>query len=43
VLKNYEDNSLLEKYQQLMVNEQWLPCENQLHKVSELNIFKWLD
>jgi hypothetical protein len=26
-----------------MTNEQWISCENQLHKVSELTISNWLD
>ncbi|WP_149913541.1 DUF2851 family protein [Sphingobacterium cavernae] len=43
VLKNYVDNALLEKYHQLMSNEQWMSCENQLHKVPELTISNWLD
>lgn len=43
ILKDYIDQSLLEKYHHLMMNEQWIACENQLHKVTEFTISNWLD
>lgn len=43
LLKDYVDHTLLEKYQRLMENEQWIACENQLHYVSKLTIANWLD
>lgn len=42
-LKSYVDLSLLQKYQHLMENEQWIACENLITKVSKLSISTWLD
>ncbi|MGN0003521.1 MAG: DUF2851 family protein [Sphingobacterium composti] len=42
-LKRYVDHTLLQQYQYLMENEQWIACQNLLYKVSELTISTWLD
>lgn len=39
-LKNIGSN-VTRWYQPLMVNEQWVSCENQLHEVAELMISYW--
>ena len=42
-LADYVDQALLHKYMSLMQNEQWIACENQLHRVSNVIISNWID
>ncbi|MCA5006718.1 DUF2851 family protein [Sphingobacterium bovistauri] len=43
VLKNFVDESLLLKYEQLMQNEQWIACESHLPRISGITVNNWLD
>ncbi len=41
-LKNRIAKSILTKYSQLLVNNNWIPCENQIYKVKHHTISFWL-
>ena len=43
VLRDYVSKSLLNKYQLLMENEQWIACENHLHKISAMTLTNCMD
>lgn len=37
------DHSLYDNYSRLISNEQWIPCQNEIHKVDEFYIDYWLN
>jgi hypothetical protein len=41
-LKSYVDVSMLSKYEELMHNLSWIPCEQQIHYVNNLTQNTWL-
>lgn len=43
VLKDRVDSSLIERYEALMHNEYWIPCEKQVGLVNEVTVYSWLE
>lgn len=41
-IRNYFPNKLVEIYNQFLQSNMWIPCENNLKNVSQLNITSWL-
>ncbi|MFO7977090.1 MAG: DUF2851 family protein [Bacteroidales bacterium] len=42
-VKKYVEQSLLENYQQLIANKQWIPCQNNIGEVHPFFINNWLN
>lgn len=42
-LKNYIDNKIWERYQHLINNQYWIPCEKQIGEIDQITINNWIN